>query len=55
MKLSVSLGHDNDRLTACNLAGTVEYVSLIFAGSHRDNVALPSRLLCSECYECAVF
>lgn len=55
MKLSVSLGHDNDRLTVRNLAGTVEYISLIFARSNRDEVALPSCLLRSERYECLVF
>ena len=48
MKLPVSLCHDNDRFTARNLACTVEYVSLIFAGSNGDNMALPSRLLRSE-------
>ena len=52
MKLSVSLGHDNDRLTVRNLACTVEYVSLIFAGSNGDNMALPSRLLRSERNKC---
>lgn len=48
MKLSVSLGHDNDRLTAHNLACAAEHFSLIFAGSHRDHLTLPSRLLRSE-------
>ena len=55
MKLPASLRHDNDRTAARNLACTVEYVSLIFTGSHRDNVALSSRLLRSERYECLVF
>ena len=55
MKLPASLRHDNDRLTVRNLACTVEYVSLIFTGSNGDNMALPSRLLCGEPYECLVF
>ena len=55
MKLPVSLGHNNDRFTARNLACTVEYASLIFTGGYRDNVALPSRLLRNERYECLVF
>lgn len=55
MKLPVSLRHDNDRLTARNLACTVEYVSLIFTGSNGDNMALPSRLLRSERNKCPVF
>ena len=52
MKLPVSLGHDNDRLTARNLACAAEYFSLIFTGSHRNHLALPSRLLRSERNEC---
>ena len=49
MKLPVSFSHDNDRTAARNLACTVEYVSLIFTGSHRDHhLTLPSRLLRSE-------
>lgn len=48
MKLPVSFSHDNDRFTARNLTCTVEYVSLIFAGSNRDHLTLPSRLLRSE-------
>ena len=55
MKLPVSLSHDNDRFTTRNLAGTVEHFSLIFTGSYRDNVALPSRLLRSECNKHPVF
>lgn len=55
MKLSVSLRHDSDRTAARDLACTVEYVSLIFTGSNRDNLALPSRLLCSECNQRPVF
>ena len=55
MKLPVSFSHDNDRTTARNLAGTVEYISLIFAGSNRDNAALPSRLLRGERNKCPVF
>ena len=54
-KLPVSLRHDNDRFTARNLAYAMEHFSLIFAGSNRDNMALPSCLLCSERYECTVF
>ena len=53
-KLPVSLGHYNDRLSACNLACAAEHVSLIFAGSHRDNVALSSRLLRGERNKCPV-
>lgn len=48
MKLLISLCHDNDRLTARNLACAAEHFSLIFAGSHRNHLTLPSRLLCSE-------
>ena len=48
MKLPVSLGHDNNRTTARNLACAAKYFSLIFAGSRRDNMTLPSRLLRSE-------
>lgn len=55
MKLPVSLRHDNDRLTARNLACTVEYASLIFTGSHRDHLTLSSCLLRSERYECSMF
>ena len=55
MKLPVSLGHDYGRLTVRSLAYVMEHVSFIFAGRNRDNVALPSRLLRSERYECLVF
>ena len=54
-KLPVSLRHDNDRLSARDLACAGECVSLIFTGSNRDDVALPSCLLCSERNECPVF
>lgn len=52
MQLSVSLCHDNDWFTARSLAGTAEYFSLIFTGSHRDHLTLPSRLLRSERNKC---
>ena len=55
IKLPISLGHDNDRFTARNLACTVEYVSFIFTGNNGDNMALPSRLLRSERNKCPVF
>lgn len=55
MKLPVSFRHDNDRLTARDLTGAVEYVSLIFAGSNRDNLTLPSCLLRSERNKFPVF
>ena len=55
MKLPVSLRHDNDRLTTRNLAGAAEYISLIFTGSHRDHLTLPSRLLRSERNKCSMF
>ena len=55
MKLPVNLRHDNDRLTARDLACALEHVSPIFTGSHRDNVALPSRLLRGERNKCLVF
>ena len=55
MKLPVNLRHDNDRLTARDLACALEHVSPIFTGSHRDNVALPSRLLRSERNKLPVF
>lgn len=55
VKLPVSLGHDNDRFTARNLAGAAEHFSLIFAGRNGDNMALPSRLLYSECNQRPVF
>ena len=54
MKLPASLRHDNDRLTARNLAYAGERVSLIFAGSNGDNLTLPSRLLCSERNKCPI-
>lgn len=55
-KPPVSLGHDNDRLTACcNLACAAEHVSLIFAGSRRDHLTLPSRLLRNKRNKRSVF
>ena len=55
MKLPVSLRHDNDRTAARNLVCAVEHFSIIFAGSNRDNMTLPSCLLCSERNKCSMF
>ena len=54
-KFPVSFRHDNDRLTARNLACALEHVSFIFAGSNRDDVALPSSFLRGERNKCLVF
>lgn len=45
VKLSVSIGHDNDRFIACNLAGAAEYVSDFLSRGCGDDVAFSSGAL----------
>ena len=55
MKLPVSLRHDNDRFTTRNLTGAAQHFDLIFTGSHRNHLTLPSCLLRSERNKCPVY